>query len=184
MLHEVNIVKYRRSDFLAADEASIPVDFDLTDLDETQFVNTPVKALESCHIDGILHFDGRSRVISHLHYTGVMIVEDSITGEDLEYDFETESEKEYSFDPIDRDDPDENSDDEDVIVVARDTIDLHDETIEAIVYEAPMSITRLAREDYPKGSSWVLISDQDEQKESEEADPRWAKLKDFNFEDN
>lgn len=175
-------MKYRRSDFLAADESSIPVDFDL-ELSDDQFANTPVKAVEECHVTGVLHFDGRNRVISHLHYTGVMIVEDSITSEDLEYDFEAESEKEYSFDPVDKSDA-ADPEDEEVIVVARDTIDLTDEAVEAIVYEAPMSITRLAREDYPKGADWVLISDQDKQDSEPQEDPRWAKLKELNFEDN
>lgn len=171
-------MKFRRSDFLAAPDASIPVDLDFSDPDESRFVNTPVKALPECHIEGILHFDGKSRVVSHLQYTGIMVVEDSITGEDLDVEFETESEWEYSFDPIE---PEEA---EDIVRVYKDILDLSDEATEAIVYEAPMSITRLAREDYPKGEGWSLISDQDPASSKQDEDPRWAKLKELNFEDN
>lgn len=179
MLHEVNSVKFRKSDFMAAPDDYLEVNTDLADLDGAQFVNTPVLAVPECHVEGTLQFDGRSRVVSNLHYSGFMIVEDSITGEDLEYDFEADSEKEYSFDPLE-----DTDDQEDILVVNNNTIDLNDEMIEAIVYEAPMSITRLAREDYPSGKGWSLTSDQDEGDSQQQEDPRWAKLKDLNFEDN
>ena len=171
-------MKFRRSDFLAAPESSIHVDLEFSDPTGERFVNTPVKALPECHIEGTLHFDGKSRVVSSLQYTGTMTVEDSITCEDLDVEFETESEKEYSFDPV------EPEDDEEIIRVYRDTLDLSDEAQEAIVYEAPMSVTRLAREDYPQGEGWTLTSDQDPQMDKKEEDPRWAKLKEIQFEEN
>lgn len=172
-------MKFRKSDFLAAPDAFLKVEFDYSDPKGVRFANTPVLAVPECHVEGILHFDGRSRVISDLHYQGIMTLADSITGEDVDIEFETESEKEYSFDPVDEED-----EAEDVIRVFNDTIDLGDEAAEAIVYEAPMSITRLAREEYPQGKGWVLVSDQDEPASEPEEDPRWAKLKEFNFEDN
>ena len=179
MLHEVmNIVKYTKSDFLAAPGDEIYVDFEFSDPEGSRFANTPIKALPECHIEGVLQFDGRSKVVSSLHYEGVMTVEDSITGEDLDLDFETDSEKEYSFDAVE--DP-ENSE---IIPLKRDTLDLDDEALEAIVFEAPMSITRLARDKYPQGEGWVLVSDQDEPDDTPKEDPRWAKLKDLHFEDN
>ena len=178
MLHEVNIVKFKRSDFLAAPKSSIPVDLDYCDPTGERFVNTPVQALPHCHIEGTLHFDGKSKVVSSLHYTGTMTVIDSITGEDLDVDFETDSRQEYSFDPLTEDD-----DEEEIIRVYKDVIDLTDEAEEAIAYEAPMSITHLAREEYPQGEGWTLTSDQDAIPETKEEDPRWAKLKEFKFED-
>ncbi|MGM9960500.1 MAG: YceD family protein [Allobaculum sp.] len=171
-------MKFKRSDFLAAPESSIHVSLDYADPTGERFVNTPVKAVPSCRIEGILHFDGRSRVVSSLHYTGIMTVEDSITGEDLDVDFETDSQKEYSFDPLEEDD-----DEEEIIRVFKDILDLTDEAEEAIAYEAPMSITHLAREEYPQGEGWSLISDQDAVPDTQEEDPRWAKLKEFKFED-
>ncbi len=171
-------MKFRRSDFLAAPNSYLKVNLDFSDPTGERFVNTPVKALPECHIEGTLQFDGRSKVVSSLQYDGIMTVIDSITGDDLDVEFETESSKEYSFDPVDA------SEDEEIIRVFKDTLDLSDEAVEAIVYEAPMSITRLAREDYPSGEGWTLISDQDEKTETAQEDPRWAKLKEIKFEDN
>ena len=171
-------MKFRRSDFLAAPNSFLDVDLEFSDPEGKRFVNTPVKAVPECHIEGKLQFDGRSKVVSSLQYDGIMTVIDSITGEDLDVEFEAESSKEYSFDPVDA------SEDEEIIRVYKDTLDLSDEAVEAIVYEAPMSITRLARENYPSGEGWTLISDQDEKSESKEEDPRWAKLKEIKFEDN
>jgi uncharacterized protein len=104
-----------------------------------------------------------------------MIVPDSITSEDLEVEFDTESQETYSFAPIE----DNQSD---IIVVKKDTIDINPAVFQAILYEAPMSITRLPRDQYPKGDGWQLLSDQDPVEEK--IDPRWEKLKDFKLDDD
>lgn len=174
-------MKFRRNDFLATPD--LTVDLHFSDLEGTHFINTPIRNVPECHIVGNLHFDGKSRVVSSLEYEGVMVIEDSITGEDLEVEFDTTSAKEYSFDPIH-----EPSDEIEIIRVFKDTLDLTEEAIEAIVYEAPMSITHLAREAYPQGEGWSLVSDQDTREdfisEEEEIDPRWAKLKEFRFDED
>lgn len=203
----MNIVKYTKKDFLTASEPTIEVDAQLTDLPEDLFTGTPVVNVPECHISGTLHYDGKSRVISRLELSGVMTVPDSITGEDVDVDFDTESETEYSFDPIAEQgadakagsskyraedalyDADEASsvyeeDGEEVVIVKMNTIDLMDEIIQAIVYEAPMSITRLDREDFPQGEGWTLISDQDPVSSQQQEDPRWAKLKEFKIDDD
>ncbi|MBD5424031.1 MAG: DUF177 domain-containing protein [Allobaculum sp.] len=175
-------MKFKRNDFLATPD--LTVDLQFSDLEGTHFINTLVKSVPECQITGDLHFDGKSRVISSLQYEGVMVVEDSITGEDLEVEFDTTSAKEYSFDPIA-----EQSDEIEIIRVYKDTLDLTEEAIEAIVYEAPMSITRLAREAYPQGEGWSLLSDQDSKNSltlsgEDDVDPRWAKLKEFRFDED
>ena len=104
-----------------------------------------------------------------------MIVLDSITMEDLEVAFDTKSQETYSFDPI-------KENDEDIIVVKKDTVDINPEIFQAIIYEAPMSITCLPRDQYPKGDGWQLLSDQD--KEEPKIDPRWEKLNDFKLDDD
>lgn len=171
-------MKYSRSDFLSALNQTIDIDEQISVEENPLLHNTEVKSVPSCHITGSLHYDGKSRVTSDLHLEGVMIVPDSITDQDLELDFETDSETTYSFEPVPADL------DEDIVVVKKDIIDINPEIFQAIVYEAPMSITQLARKDYPKGNGWQLISDQDEKPESDEIDPRWAKLKDFQVEDD
>lgn len=171
-------MKYTRRDFLAASDQSISVD-EWISVQKSEFLDqSPVKAVPECHITGSLHFDGKSRVTSDLHLEGIMTVLDSITDEDLDTEFEAESETVYSFDPVSQ-----GEEDEEIVVVKKDTIDINPEIFQAIVFEAPMSITSVSREDYPKGNGWAVLSDQDKTQE-EETDPRWAKLKDFQFNDD
>lgn len=169
-------MKYTRIDFLTADNQTIYIDEEIS-VEESSFLhNTEVKSIPDCHVYGTLHFDGKERVTSDLHLEGIMTVLDSITGEDLDVDFETETQSVYSFEPV--------HDDDEVITVKKDTVDINPEIFQAIVYEAPMSMTRLPREEYPSGKGWKLISDQDQTSTSDEIDPRWAKLKDFHLEDD
>ena len=137
--------------------------------------HTQVKSIPEVHVTGTLQFDHRSLVFSDLDLDGVMIVLDSITMEDLEVAFDTKSQETYSFDPI-------KENDEDIIVVKKDTVDINPEIFQAIIYEAPMSITHLPRDQYPKGDGWQLLSDQD--KEEPKIDPRWEKLNDFKLDDD
>ncbi|WP_308586312.1 YceD family protein, partial [uncultured Holdemanella sp.] len=90
--------------------------------------------------------------------------------------FEAESQQTYSFVPV------QDAEDQEIIVVKKDTIDINPEIFQAILYEAPMSITRLPRDQYPKGDGWQLLSDQD--KEEPKIDPRWEKLNDFKLDDD
>ena len=113
-------------------------------------------------------------VYSNLDIDGVMIVLDSITMEDLDVEFDTKSQETYSFEPV--------SQDEDIIAVKKNTLDINPEIFQAVLYEAPMAITRLPRDQYPKGDGWALLSDQDPQEP--QIDPRWEKLKDFKLEDD
>lgn len=104
--------------------------------------HTQVKSIPKVHVTGDLQYDGSTLVYSNLELEGVMIVPDSITLEDLEVEFDTESHEIYSFSPIK-----EEENEEDIIVVKKDTIDINPEVFQAVIYEAPMSITRL-----PKGT--------------------------------
>ena len=88
----------------------------------------------------------------------------------------SESQQTYSFVPV------QDAEDQEIIVVKKETIDINPEIFQAILYEAPMSITRLPRDQYPKGDGWQLLSDQD--KEEPKIDPRWEKLNDFKLDDD
>lgn len=175
MRHEVKIVKFTKKDFLNAKNGIIEID-EWIALEENDLLHhTQVKSIPEVHVTGTLQFDHRSLVFSDLDLDGVMIVLDSITMEDLEVAFDTKSQETYSFDPI-------KENDEDIIVVKKDTVDINPEIFQAIIYEAPMSITRLPRDQYPKGDGWQLLSDQD--KEEPKIDPRWEKLNDFKLDDD
>lgn len=175
MRHEVKIVKFTKKDFLNAKNGIIEIDEWIAVEENDLLHHTQVKSIPEVHVTGTLQFDHRSLVFSDLDLDGVMIVLDSITMEDLEVAFDTKSQETYSFDPI-------KENDEDIIVVKKDTVDINTEIFQAIIYEAPMSITRLPRDQYPKGDGWQLLSDQD--KEEPKIDPRWEKLNDFKLDDD
>ena len=175
MRHEVKIVKFTKKDFLNAKNGIIEIDEWIAVEENDLLHHTQVKSIPEVHVTGTLQFDHRSLVFSDLDLDGVMIVLDSITMEDLEVAFDTKSQETYSFDPI-------KDNDEDIIVVKKDTVDINPEIFQAIIYEAPMSITRLPRDQYPKGDGWQLLSDQD--KEEPKIDPRWEKLNDFKLDDD
>lgn len=175
MRHEVKIVKFTKNDFLNAKNGIIEIDEWIAVEENDLLHHTQVKSIPEVHVTGTLQFDHRSLVFSDLDLDGVMIVLDSITMEDLEVAFDTKSQETYSFDPI-------KENDEDIIVVKKDTVDINPEIFQAIIYEAPMSITRLPRDQYPKGDGWQLLSDQD--KEEPKIDPRWEKLNDFKLDDD
>ena len=168
-------MKFTKKDFLNAKNGIIEID-EWHAVEENDLLHhTQVKSIPEVHVTGTLQFDHRSLVFSDLDLDGVMIVLDSITMEDLEVAFDTKSQETYSFDPI-------KENDEDIIVVKKDTVDINPEIFQAIIYEAPMSITRLPRDQYPKGDGWQLLSNQD--KEEPKIDPRWEKLNDFKLDDD
>ena len=171
----MKIVKFTKKDFLNAKNGIIEIDEWIAVEENDLLHHTQVKSIPEVHVTGTLQFDHRSLVFSDLDLDGVMIVLDSITMEDLEVAFDTKSQETYSFDPI-------KENDEDIIVVKKDTVDINPEIFQAIIYEAPMSITRLPRDQYPKGDGWQLLSDQD--KEEPKIDPRWEKLNDFKLDDD
>lgn len=169
-------MKFTKTDFLNAPHNTIELDLWLEENGEEYLHNTDVKFIESCHITGSLYYDGKDLVSSHLNLEGQMVILDSISNEDLTVDFETESEGLYSFARTVNED-----DDMDIVFVQRETIDLLPEILDAISFEAPVGYSAISRENYPKGEGWELITEADLAEEKE--DPRWAKLKDFVFED-
>lgn len=169
-------MKFTRIDFLNAENHVIDIDEWIAVEENDLLHHTSVKSVPEVHVTGTLDFDGKSLVSSDLELDGTMIVSDSITDEDIEVQFDTTSQQTYSFVPV------EDAEDQEIIVVKKDTIDINPEIFQAILYEAPMSITRLPRDQYPKGDGWQLLSDQD--KEEPKIDPRWEKLKDFKLDDD
>ncbi len=69
-------------------------------------------------------------VSSDLRMDGTMIVLDSITNEDIDFPFEAESQQTYSFVPV------QDAEDQEIIVVKKETIDINPEIFQAILYEA------------------------------------------------
>lgn len=177
MRHEVRIVKFTKKDFLNAQNHTITIDEWIAIEENDLLHHTQVKSIPEVHVTGTLQFDGSTLVFSDLDLNGTLIVLDSITDEDLDVAFDTKSQETYSFVPVKQEECNE-----DIIVVKKDTIDINPEVFQAILYEAPMSLTRLPRSQYPKEDGWQLLSDQDERKPS--IDPRWEKLNEFKLDED
>lgn len=167
-------MKFTKKDFVEAPEGTISIDEWIAVEENDLLHHSQVKSIPEIHVTGTLQFDGNALVFSNLDLDGVMIVLDSITMEDLDVEFDTKSQETYSFEPV--------SQDEDIIAVKKNTLDINPEVFQAVLYEAPMALTRLPRDKYPKGDGWALLSDQDP--EEPQIDPRWEKLKDFKLEDD
>ena len=171
-------MKFTKTDFLKSRNRIIPIDEHLAVEQNDLLHHTQVKSIPEVHVTGTLQFDGNSLVFSDLDMDGVMIVPDSITLEDLEVTFDTKSQTTYSF-------VKQNEDtDEEIIVVKKDTIDLNPEIFQAILFEAPMSLTRVSKDQYPSGKGWQLISEEDLESEEDRIDPRWEKLSEFKLDDD
>ena len=179
MRHEVKIVKFNRKDFLNAKNHIIEIDEWIAVEENDLLHHTSVKSIPDVHVTGTLEFDGMNFVSSDLRMDGTMIVLDSITNEDIDFPFEAESQQTYSFVPV----QDAESQTDRFLIHHHNMLHRrYIEIFQAILYEAPMSITRLPRDQYPKGDGWQLLSDQD--REEPKIDPRWEKLNDFKLDDD
>ena len=169
MRHEVMFVKYTKQDFVSTTNGIIEVDETFAIEENECLLESQVKEVPDVHVQGTLQYDGNNRVYSNLEIEGMMIVPDSISLEDIEWEFETTSQTTYSFQSLNEDD------EEEIIVVKKNCLDIKPELFQAILLEAPISITHVDRENYPQGDGWQVLSDCDKP-EKDSIDPRWEKL--------
>ena len=110
-----------------------------------------------------------------LSITGVMIVPCSITLDDVEVSFHSESEEVFSF---------VKCEDADVHEAKGDVVELLPVIFQQILMEIPLKVVKPGIKEYPKGEGWKVIREEDLQEEKEkEIDPRLAKLREFKAED-
>ncbi len=110
-----------------------------------------------------------------LEISGVMLLPDAITGEEIEYPFTAESEEIYSF---------EETEDESIRIVTDDVIELLPAVTDAVLMEVPLQVTYASEEDYPQGDGWAVISEEAYMRDRQSRiDPRLAKLKEYKEEE-
>ena len=101
--------------------------------------------------------DENDRFYCQLNVTGTMIVPDSITDEEIEVSFETDSDEVFVF----------GDTDEDGARIVTDE-------------EVPLEVTDAAEDDLPEGDGWKVYTEAEyEKSRSEQIDPRLAKLMEF-----
>lgn len=109
-----------------------------------------IKELKSIHLNGSISLDQNEEVILTGELTGTMTVLDSISLDEVDYNFSTELEENL----------------EEIIENDKNSIDIIDILWQNIVLEVPLRYTEVT--DYSKysGDGWRLISEEELKKES------------------
>lgn len=166
------MVKWTLSDLVR--ERAVNVEFDEdVDIDASSFDQSSlINDVKDVHISGRGILDeSDNRFYVKLNVTGIMLVPDAVTGEEIEFPFDTETDEVYAFD--------ETSDDG-VRVVTNEVIDLLPAVIDNIMLEVPIQVTNASSEDYPHGDGWQVYTEEEyEKSQGQRIDPRLAKLKEF-----
>ena len=90
-------MRYSKADFLQAENNTIALDEDIS-FEPEAFARMHHPICSRVHVSGEIHYDVVSeRVYADLSVTGVMIVPCSITLEDVEVEFHSESSEQFSF---------------------------------------------------------------------------------------
>ena len=91
-------MRYSKADFLQAENNTIALDEDISFEPEAFARMHHIRSVPRVHVSGEIHYDVVSeRVYADLSVTGVMIVPCSITLEDVEVEFHSESSEQFSF---------------------------------------------------------------------------------------
>lgn len=122
--------------------------------------------LKDAVVEGTIYINGAREIILDCVFSGIMFIEDSISLENVPYDFNIVIEE--NVDKID-----ENY--LDCIEKGKNILDLRRVLWQNIVLEVPISYTKVKDAEL-KGNGWELLS---EEKKSEEIDPRLKKLEDL-----
>ncbi|MBR2990847.1 MAG: DUF177 domain-containing protein, partial [Solobacterium sp.] len=172
---EIFIVRWTRSELAASDEVNVHFD-ETPEIDEAYFrSNSRINAVKNVRVTGRGFLDeDNDRFWVNMTVSGIMLVPDAVSGEEIEYPFETESEEVYAFDAVQEDG---------VRRADGEIIDLLEAVVDDIILEVPMQYSITSPEDYPSGDGWRVISEEEYQKSQEDRiDPRLAKLKDYKVE--
>lgn len=129
---------------------------------ESFYINSEIKKLNSVKVSGKIDYNLTDEIEINLDISGIMIIKDSITNEDVEYpfsfkieelleNFDGESEKYYEK--------------------SKNILDIIEFLWENIVLEVPISYTKV-KDAHKKGEGWELNNEEPQ----DDVDPRMAKL--------
>ncbi len=142
------------------------------DLSQFQKNHSSLRGLPNVLVSGVIRYDlQHDHAIVDYKVSGRMIVACSITNEDVDYEFETETNEIYSFVQV--------KEDEDMIEVKEDFIDLSLSVFQTILFEVPLRIVKPGLTEYPKGDGWEVLTEEAYQGQEKPIDPRLAKLREF-----
>ena len=136
-------MRYSKADFLQAENNTIALDEDISFEPEAFARMHHIRSVPRVHVSGEIHYDVVSeRVYADLSVTGVMIVPCSITLEDVEVEFHSESSEQFSF---------VKSEDADVHETKGDVVELLPVIFQLILMEVPLKVVKPGIGEYPQG---------------------------------
>lgn len=169
-------MRYAKAELLRAENHTIAVDERICFEPKAFERMDHIRSVPDVHVSGTIHCDDVSdRVYADLSITGVMIVPCSITLEDVEYAFHTETSETFSF---------SKTEETDVHEAKGDVVELLPIVFQQILMEVPLKVIKEDVGAYPEGNGWKVIREEDLAKEKKaQIDPRLAKLREFKPED-
>ena len=137
------------------------LDTDVT-IDLTKYSNNEIKDLKNLHVTGNIYYNSSDNLNFSLHLTGTMVLVDTISLEDFNYDLALDIEEEYAL----------NSEFlQEYYEKEQNTLDIIPILWENIVLEVPMRHTKVKNAE-ASGDGWHLGTPV----KTDEIDPRMAKL--------
>ena len=169
-------MKWSKLELLQAPNGTITFDDEITFDDSAFSKMSQIRGLQDVTVSGNIHYEEHDdRIYADLHISGVMILPCSITNEDVEYAFQTNSLEVFAFAKTEEDDVHETK---------GDVVELLPVIFQLILMEVPLKVVKEGA-NYPKGNGWEVIREEDYKKAKvDEIDPRLAKLKEFKVEED
>ena len=134
-------------DLAKIDEKGIVID-DVVSFNEEYIKNTPIKKLDNIKINGRAYYSVTNEIVFECHVEGIMVLEDSITLEPVEYPIILDI-KEILEDNTDEFKKNESK-----------TLDIIDILWQNIVLEVPISVRANPDKKYDlKGEGWELLQE-------------------------
>ena len=127
--------------------------------DTSYFEDTVIKKLDNVHAEGYFYLNASEEYAANIDISGVMILPDSVTMEDINYEFSCNI-----------DDVIDNS-----CIKNQNMLDIMEFLWQNIVLEVPIRYTK-SDADNLKGENWSVINNNED---TNEIDPRMQKLYDY-----
>lgn len=145
----------------------MPID-EIVHLDAVKKRNSDIREISPMHVTGHCTI-GSQQITCQLQLKGMLILPCARTWEDVEFPIDIKSVEIFSWSEKDRDTKDDN-----VHLVATETIDLQPVLEELILLEIPMQVFKEDSEEavITGGNDWSYSTDEQAEAEKEEAQPK------------
>ena len=142
-------------------------------MDQEIFRDDPfLRMLENVDARIVLYYDALDELHASVEIAGTMICPCAITLEDVRVPFEISDDTRLSF-----------IDEEDSYFIEG-NLDVWELCLSFILPEVPIKVVKSDKIEYPRGDGWrVMTEEAYEESKKQEIDPRWAKLKEYKFDE-